>query len=131
MASCREAARKETEKPFGVLKGTWPTVNFSSRFWTTNRMKYIMEFWIIMHNMVLECGYKNNQDEDSVLYQDVVSGETVYSMRECNIANSSTLPPSGSIAAVCSVARFMRNEVEYFKMRELLMNNFWDHERRK
>lgn len=38
-----------------------------------------------MHNMMIKYAYKNDQDEGGVLYQDVVIGETVSPMWECNV----------------------------------------------
>ena len=37
----------------------------------------------------------------------------------------SAMHPLGSIAAQCGLARFMGDQSEYFKTRELVMNHLW------
>ena len=36
------------------------------------------------------------------------------------------VPPPGSIAAVCAVTRLMRNRMEYFKIRDLILEHISD-----
>ena len=49
-----EAARKDVERAFGVLKAKWHIMKNAARSYDLGRLRYIMYACIIMHNMVVE-----------------------------------------------------------------------------
>ena len=53
-AKCQEAARKDVEWAFNVLKSRFAIICGPSRAWNVNTMKDIMLASIILHNMIVE-----------------------------------------------------------------------------
>ena len=126
MAECQEAARKDAERAFGVLKGKWHILDTPSKFWYTRTMKYVMECCVILHNMMIEHRIENEETVDASVYLEARVGDGVLKTWTSAVEGGQTTPPPGSIGAICAVARFMRNEGEFFKTRELVMNHLWE-----
>ncbi|KAK3218595.1 hypothetical protein Dsin_012565 [Dipteronia sinensis] len=53
-AKHQEAARKDVERPFGVLQSRWHIVKRPARMWTARDLRKIMKTCIILHNMIIE-----------------------------------------------------------------------------
>lgn len=54
MAVCQGSARKEVEREFDVLQAKWQIVPRPSRFVILARMKKVMAFCVILHNVMVE-----------------------------------------------------------------------------
>nr|GFB09133.1 putative nuclease HARBI1 [Tanacetum cinerariifolium] len=50
----QESARKDVERAFGVLQGSWGLIQQPARAYVVNTLRRIMYAGIIMHNMILE-----------------------------------------------------------------------------
>nr|XP_043639416.1 protein ALP1-like [Erigeron canadensis] len=59
----QEAARKDIERAFGVLKKRWKVLKNPARYWDRERMQDVVYACVILHNMILE-------DEDKATCQD-------------------------------------------------------------
>jgi len=64
----QEAARKDIERAFGVLKKRWNVISYPARYWDRERMQDVIYACIILHNMILE-------DEDKAICQDFNPGD--------------------------------------------------------
>ena len=53
-AKAQEAARKDVERAFGVLKSRLAIVRGPGRVWDTETLGNIMKVCVIMHNMIIE-----------------------------------------------------------------------------
>jgi hypothetical protein len=45
--------RKDVEQCFSVLQGQYAIINGSTHMWDQEDLKYIVDFMVILHNMVL------------------------------------------------------------------------------
>ncbi|KAI3512770.1 hypothetical protein L1887_20089 [Cichorium endivia] len=78
----QEAARKDVERAFGVLRQRFHMIKYPSRAWDPRRIRDLMYACIILHNMILEdegkaiCTY----DPDEVLptYEPLPIGSAAY-----------------------------------------------------
>nr|XP_043630315.1 uncharacterized protein LOC122601633 [Erigeron canadensis] len=50
----QEAVRKDVEQAFGVLQGRWQIVEQQARAYSVNKIKRIMLYCVILHNMIVE-----------------------------------------------------------------------------
>ena len=126
LSTAKEAARKDVERTFGVLQGKWHILSRPSRLWRKQSMKDIMKCCVILHNMMVE--YRDEEDagdESDNVAEEAVVGEGATELWALHMAREQEVPPPGSIAAVCGVERLMRNRIEYFKTRELIMEHLW------
>ncbi|KAI3824736.1 hypothetical protein L1987_06207 [Smallanthus sonchifolius] len=64
-----DAARKDIERAFGLLKNKWHIIERPARSWSQTRIRNIMHACEILHNMILEdqevaiCQYNPNEEE--------------------------------------------------------------------
>ena len=89
-------------------------------------MKYGMECCVILHNVMIEYRIENEETVDASVYLEARVGGGVPQMWTSAVEGGQKTPPPGSIGAICAVARFMRNEGEFFKTCELVMNQLWE-----
>lgn len=89
-----------------------------------------MKRFVIHHNMMVEYRLEHEHAGGFDDYLDVrnfVHDEDEKNpMWAVNIDLSSIIPPPVSIGEVGAVARFMRNDDELFKTKELVMNHLWE-----
>nr|XP_043619618.1 protein ANTAGONIST OF LIKE HETEROCHROMATIN PROTEIN 1-like [Erigeron canadensis] len=50
----QEAAKKDVERAFGVLKGKWKILNRPLRLWTKEKIKKVVAACTILHNMIIK-----------------------------------------------------------------------------
>ncbi|KAK1425193.1 hypothetical protein QVD17_20539 [Tagetes erecta] len=53
-SGAQEAARKDVERAFGILKSRWGIVRLPARAWEENKIRKVMYACIILHNMILK-----------------------------------------------------------------------------
>ena len=63
----RAAARKDVERAFGILQAQFAIVRGPARFWDQEMLWYIMNAYVIMHNMIIE--NERGQDLDYTHYE--------------------------------------------------------------
>ncbi|KAI3800084.1 hypothetical protein L1987_35392 [Smallanthus sonchifolius] len=70
-----EAARKDIERAFCLLKNKWHIIERPARSWSQIKIRNIMYACVILHNMILEdqgattCQYNPNEEE--VMYEEI------------------------------------------------------------
>ena len=63
-AEAQEAARKDVERCFGVLRSKFRIIQQAGRLWSAQDMNTIMRACIILHNMIIESERDRELDED-------------------------------------------------------------------
>ncbi|XP_076934842.1 uncharacterized protein LOC143601274 [Bidens hawaiensis] len=70
-----DAARKDIERAFGVLKSKWHIVDLPSKCFSQVKMRNIMYACVILHNMILEDNglaiCQHNPNEDAPMYEEI------------------------------------------------------------
>ncbi|XP_073351839.1 uncharacterized protein [Aegilops tauschii subsp. strangulata] len=64
--NAQTAARKDVERPFGILQSQFSIGRELARFWDQKNLWYIMTACVIMHNMIIE--NEHEQDLDYTFY---------------------------------------------------------------
>ena len=89
-------------------------------------MKYVMEWCVTLHNMMIEYLIGNEETADASIYLEARVGNGVPHMWTYAVEREQTTPLLGSIGAICTVEKFMKTEGEFFKTREFVMNHLWE-----
>ncbi|XP_076951383.1 uncharacterized protein LOC143624702 [Bidens hawaiensis] len=73
--NAHDAARKDIERAFGVLKSKWHIVDRPSKCFYQVKMRNIMYACVILHNMILEDNglaiCQHNPNEDAPMYEEI------------------------------------------------------------
>ena len=105
----QEAARKDIERAFGVLKSWFAIVRGPAHFWDKRSLKYIMTCCVILYNMIL----KDERDMNLEFFYDNV-GSPVKPARDPN-----------RIRAFPQTYREIKNANTHFQLQEDLIEHHW------
>ena len=94
-SAAQEAARKDVERAFGVLKQRWHIIQSPTRMWHPNKIRKVMYACIILHNMILEdeghviCPFDENVNQANE-EEDVEISEQQYNANIREVRNTET-----------------------------------------
>ncbi|XP_062534143.1 uncharacterized protein LOC134203287 [Armigeres subalbatus] len=123
-AKKQEAARKDVERAFGILKKCWHILTHPCRLWDVPTMTNVMQACIILHNMRIEyhCNMDNILQDDSETIP-----HTHRSMENCPKSIITSVPP-GTFAQFCAERMDMKNTAECASLRKDLIDHVWSHQ---
>lgn len=131
-AERQESVRKDVERAFGVLIARWHILCNPCRLWDVDTMTLIIQTCIILHNMIIE------YEEDKSEYEEIKSNYPTQDDDEPSTSSQihlrtllNIVPPPGTLANFLQMRSVLKDETEYFSMRDDIINHLWNEKGKK